>query len=66
MLVIHSDNDAIAKPQEQERLRREYPGAEWTEFVGAGHSSYSRDPAAYAAAVREFVARLRSRDGADR
>lgn len=55
VLVIHSDNDAIAKPQEQERLRRQYPDAEWTQFVGTGHSSYSKNPIAYAAAVRAFV-----------
>jgi pimeloyl-ACP methyl ester carboxylesterase len=60
VLVIHSDNDAIAKPTEQQRLRHQYPDAQWTEFTGAGHSSYSRDPIAYAAAVRAFVVGLRS------
>lgn len=58
VLVIHSDNDAIAKPEQQARLRQQYPDAQWVEFTGAGHSSYSRDPLAYSAAVREFVATL--------
>jgi pimeloyl-ACP methyl ester carboxylesterase len=58
MLVIHSDNDAIAKPAEQERLRRHYPDAQWHEFTGAGHSSYSRDPIAYAGVVRAFLSAL--------
>lgn len=58
VLVIHSDNDAIAKPAEQARLRAHYPHAEWVEFKRAGHSSYSRDPMAYARAVRAFVSRM--------
>jgi pimeloyl-ACP methyl ester carboxylesterase len=58
VLVIHSDKDAIVKPRERERLRRQYPEAKWTEFTGTGHSSYSRDPIAYAAAVGAFVSSL--------
>ena len=38
VLVIHSGNDAIAKPEQQARLRQQYPGAQWVEFTGAGHS----------------------------
>jgi pimeloyl-ACP methyl ester carboxylesterase len=55
VLIIHSDNDAVAKPREQARLRAQYPDAAWHEFTGAGHSSYSRDPLAYAAVVGTFV-----------
>ena len=55
VLVIHSDGDAIAKPADQERLRQLYPQARWQQFTGAGHSSYAKDPAAYAAAIRTFV-----------
>src|SRR5262245_948178 len=55
VLVIHSDNDAIAKPEQQARLRHEFPHAKWVEFKDAGHSSYSRDPLGYSSAVREFV-----------
>ena len=58
VLIIHSGNDAIAKPEQQARLRQQYPGAQWVEFSGAGHSSYSRDPIVYAAAVRQFVSAL--------
>lgn len=60
VLVIHSDNDAIAKPAEQDRLRAAYPQARWHQFRGTGHSSYSNSPQAYAAVVREFVEGLRS------
>jgi pimeloyl-ACP methyl ester carboxylesterase len=60
LLVIHSDNDAIAKPEQQRRLRDQYPQAQWTKFENTGHSSYSRDPMAYAAAVRAFITRVRS------
>jgi maspardin len=58
VLIIHSDNDAVARPAEQSRLRAAYASAQWVEFKGAGHSSYTRDPAAYGAAVRQFVSRF--------
>lgn len=58
VLIIHSDNDAVAKPAEQERLRSRYPDAQWHMFPGTGHSSYSRDPIAYAAAVGKFISQL--------
>lgn len=53
--MIHSDNDAVAKPEEQVRLGAAYPAAQWHEFTGAGHSAYSQKPEAYAAVVRRFV-----------
>ena len=56
VLVIHSDNDAIAKPEEQRRLRDAYPAAEFHQFAGAGHSSYTKNPEAYADVIRRFVA----------
>ena len=55
VLVIHSDNDAIAKPEEQARLRDAYPAAQFHQFAGAGHSSYTKNPEAYADAIRRFV-----------
>ena len=55
VLVIHSDNDAVAKPEEQARLRDAYPTAAFHLFKGAGHSSYTKDPDAYAAAILRFV-----------
>ena len=60
VLVIHSDNDGIAKPADQARLRAIYPNAQWHEFTGTGHSSYSKHPVAYAAVVRGFVEQLRT------
>jgi pimeloyl-ACP methyl ester carboxylesterase len=59
LLVIHSDNDTIANADQQRRLREQYPQAQWIEFKNAGHSSYSRDPMAYAEAVLAFVRRVR-------
>ena len=61
VLVIHSDNDGIAKPADQVRLREIYPSAQWHEFAGTGHSSYSQQPQAYAAVVRAFVERVLAR-----
>lgn len=58
VLVIHSDNDGIAKPADQVGLREIYPNAQWHEFAGTGHSSYSKQPDAYAAVVRAFVERV--------
>ena len=56
--MIHSDNDAIAKPADRVRLREIYPNAQWHEFTGSGHSSYSKQPEAYAAVVRAFIERI--------
>ena len=58
VLIIHSDNDRVTKPKDQTRLREIYPNAQWHEFTGTGHSSYSRHPEAYAAVVRGFVERV--------
>jgi pimeloyl-ACP methyl ester carboxylesterase len=58
VLVIHSENDAIAKPADRARLRDIYPSAQWHEFTGGGHSSYSKQPEAYAAVVRAFIERV--------
>jgi pimeloyl-ACP methyl ester carboxylesterase len=55
VLVIHSDNDDIARPIEAARLRAAYPRASFREFRGAGHSSYSSRPLEYASVVREFL-----------
>jgi len=55
VLVIRSDNDCVTKPDDQVRLREIYPHAQWHEFSGTGHSSYSQQPLAYAAVVRAFV-----------
>lgn len=61
VLVIHSNNDRVTKPQDQARLRDVYPQAQWHEFSGTGHSSYSQRPEAYAAVVRAFVERILAR-----
>ena len=55
VLVIHSNDDVVAKPAEQARLRRAFPHAVWHEFPGAGHSAYSMSPEAYAEVVAGFV-----------
>jgi pimeloyl-ACP methyl ester carboxylesterase len=51
VLIIHSDNDAVAKPIERSRLAAAYPGATWLEFRGTGHSSYTRQPETFCRAV---------------
>ena len=55
VLVIHSENDGIAKPAEAQRLSGAYPGAALHEFRGTGHSSYTSRPLEYASAVGEFL-----------
>jgi maspardin len=56
VLIVHSDDDVVAKPAERERLRLAYPGAAWHQFTGAGHSSYSMDPEAYADVLFRWTA----------
>jgi pimeloyl-ACP methyl ester carboxylesterase len=55
VLIVCSDDDVVAKREEQDRLRARYPHAVWREFPRTGHSAYTMDPLAYAAAVRQFV-----------
>jgi pimeloyl-ACP methyl ester carboxylesterase len=55
VLVIHSNDDVVAKPSEQQRLRHAYPQAAWREFAGAGHSAYSMTPYEYADVVAAFA-----------
>ena len=55
VLVIHSNDDVVAKPAEQARLRQAFPHAAWHEFPGAGHSAYSMSPDAYADVIAAFV-----------
>jgi len=57
VLIVHSNNDAVAKPAEQARLRVAYPAADWHEFYGAGHSAYSLDPERYADVLFEWTAK---------
>jgi maspardin len=51
ILIIHSDNDEVARPAERERLKASYPRAEWRVFPGTGHSTYSIAPVEYAAVI---------------
>lgn len=55
VLIIHSDNDLVAKPGEQARLRARYPDATWRLFPGTGHSTYAMMPVEYADAIASFV-----------
>lgn len=57
VLIIHSNDDVVARPAEQARLRAAYPAADWHEFPGAGHSAYSLDPERYADVLFEWTAK---------
>ena len=57
VLIVHSNDDVVARPAEQGRLRAAYPGADWQEFRGAGHSAYSLDPQRYADVLFEWTAK---------
>jgi pimeloyl-ACP methyl ester carboxylesterase len=56
VLIVHSNDDVVARPSEQARLRAVYPDADWHEFPGAGHSAYSLDPQRYADVLFEWTA----------
>ena len=57
VLIVHSNDDVVARPAEQARLRTAYPDADWQEFRGAGHSAYSLDPQRYADVLFEWTAK---------
>ena len=57
VLIVHSNDDVVARPAEQARLRTAYPAADWHEFPGAGHSAYSLDPQRYADVLFEWTAK---------
>ena len=57
VLIVHSNDDIVARPAEQARLRLAYPAADWHEFPGAGHSAYSLDPRRYADVLFEWTAK---------
>ena len=57
VLIVHSNDDVVAKPAEQARLRAAYPAADWFEFSGAGHSAYALDPQRYAEVLVAWAAK---------
>jgi pimeloyl-ACP methyl ester carboxylesterase len=47
VLIIYSDDDAVAKREEHDLLRARYPQTVWREFPKTGHSAYSTAPLAF-------------------
>ena len=54
-LVISSGEDAVTPPAGSRALAAAMPNARYREIPDAGHLSYLERPAAFNAAVREFV-----------
>jgi pimeloyl-ACP methyl ester carboxylesterase len=57
-LVIVGDEDELTPPAEAQAMAAVLPRAELVRIPGAGHLSAVEDPAAFTAAVREFVTRV--------
>jgi pimeloyl-ACP methyl ester carboxylesterase len=57
-LVIVGDEDERTPPAEAQAMAAVLPRAELVRLPGAGHLSAVEDPAAFTAAVREFVTRV--------
>lgn len=56
-LAITGENDEMTFPWYHEYLAENLPQCEWTIVDDAGHSSFSDQPDAFAAEVREFIER---------
>ena len=55
-LIVCGEHDAIAATQEMHGIAADIPRAHYVEIPGAGHMSPLEDPAAFNAAVRQFLA----------
>lgn len=58
-LVLVGEEDMLTPPAEAEAMARSIPGAKLVKIPAAGHLSNLEQPAAFTAAVEEFLARLR-------
>ncbi len=54
-LVIVGDEDAVSPPAEMRRMAKAIPGANYVEIPAAGHLSPLENPAAFNAAVADFI-----------
>ena len=57
-LVVVGELDAISPPEEMEAIAKALPQAEFVQIAGAGHMSPLEKPAAFNAAVQDFLNRL--------
>lgn len=56
VLIVHGTRDTLARPQAAEALAAALPRAELRLIEGAGHAPFLSHPAAFAAAVNDFLA----------
>jgi pimeloyl-ACP methyl ester carboxylesterase len=57
-LVLAAEHDTLAPPKTMERMAARIPGAAYRCLAGAGHLANFEQPAAFAAALDEFLAAL--------
>jgi len=57
-LVLAAEHDRLAPPKTMERMAARIPGARYRCIAGAGHLANFEQPAAFAAALDEFLATL--------
>ena len=57
-LVLSAEHDRLAPPRTMERMAARIPGATYRRIPGAGHLANFERPAAFAAALDEFLATL--------
>lgn len=54
-LLLAAEHDALAPPRTMQRMRDAMPNARLVTLAGAGHLAHLEQPAAFIAAVREFL-----------
>ncbi len=59
VLLVVGSQDALSPPAEMRGLQRSIPGSRLVEIADAGHMTNIEQPAAFTAALREFLAVLR-------
>lgn len=57
-LVLAAEHDRLAPPQTMERMAARIPGAAYRCIAGAGHLANFEQPAAFAAAIDDFLATI--------
>ena len=54
-MVLCGSDDTITPPGDNRALAAAFTDARYVEVAGAGHASYIEQPAAFNAALREFL-----------
>ena len=55
VMVLCGSDDTITPPGDNRALAAAFADARYVEIAGAGHASYIEQPAAFNAALREFL-----------